>query len=1040
MMMKLLRLATLALLFTGVASAQSTGSITGVVTDGATGKPVTGALVVATSPTVPGQQTAVTDAKGAFTVSNLPAGQYKLQASLDGYKPETRSDLALGENVTLRANLAIVPEAVQLEEVVVTGSRIKRKDLTSPAPVTVVSKEQMTAQGKVSLSEFLQAMPEQQGGLNAQVNNGTNGATTIDLRNLGAARTLILVNGRRFVAASAASGADYTDLGAIPAAAVERIEILKDGASAVYGSDAIAGVVNIILKKRFNGTEVSGYLGNSGQNDGSQADVSLVTGTGNDKGNFLFSLGYTKMQPIRSRDRKFAETTYSWGPFDGTGDPGWYAGGNSTTWPNGRFTLPAAACVAPTNPQAIQACAATGGGGATTPTPTGLGTATYAPYDPNVLFNTNTTNYLITPSQKIQFFTTGDGNLGNVARAYFEAAYTKRNSAFTLAPMPLVNSTIPTNPVTVSANSLYNPFGVNITSWRKRTEEFGDRYWKDEAVTFRAVVGLDGSLGDWAGPLKGWSWDLSYNYGNTTTTESSTGQLRMPNVANAVGPSMLDGAGNPVCVRVAGDLTTKINGCVPMDVLHGNGNIAGTGNLAALKKYVSFDGADRGYIDQQILSASIGGELFKLMADRPAGLALGVDRRYEAGGYFPDVITAALESSGNNVLPTQGSYTATEAFAELSLPIINKIPFAEELELSLAARTVNYSNFGTNTTYKAGARYTPVKDLTIRGTYSTALRAPNVAELFGGTADDYPTVRDPCRSAASMAAAGATAACLAAGVPATGTGDNSTQILTKRGSNPDLKPETAKVLTAGVVIEPRWVPNLSLTVDYYVIRVDKAIGYFGASNVLNQCYSHGNAAYCSAVHREPTNRYAVINIDDQIVNLAKEDTGGVDVSARYALATDSFGKFNVGVDATFLGFHDYTDGTGFKIKGKGNDDIGPLPAVKGILGLGWTMGGFNVGANARYVGGFKECGTDYCMNNPPDNADNIIHVPSYTTVSLNAGYTMKSSVGTTQLVLGVQNVADKQPPFLYFASAANTSPYLYDYIGRFFYTRLTQTF
>jgi iron complex outermembrane receptor protein len=1050
MMKKLLRLATVALLFTGVASAQSTGSITGVVTDGASGKPVVGALVVATSPAVPGQQTAVTDAKGAFTVGGLPAGQYKLQASFDGYKPETRADLAVGENVALRANLAIVPEAVQMEEVVVTGSRIKRKDLTMAAPVTVVSKEQMNAQGKVSLSEFIQAMPEQQGGLNAQVNNGTDGSTSIDLRNLGAQRTLVLVNGRRFVGGPATN---ITDLGAIPAAAVERVEILKDGASAVYGSDAIAGVVNVILKKRFNGTEISGYVGNSSRNDGSQADVSFITGTGNEKGNFLFSLGYTKMEPIRSRDRKFAETTYGWGPFDGTGDPGWYAGGNSTTFPNGRFTLPAAACVAPTTAQAIQACTDTGGGGATVPFPTGASTANYQSYDGS-LFNTNTTNYLITPSQKIQIFTTGDGNLGNVARAYFEASYNKRNSAYTLAPMPLISNTIPTAPVYVSANSLYNPFGVEITSWRKRTEEFGDRYWKDEATTFRTVVGLDGSLGDWAGPLKGWGWDASYNYGATTFNELSTGQLRMPNVANATGPSMLDAGGNPVCVRVAGQLSTKIAGCVPMDVLHGNGNMPGlippggsyAGQLAALKNYVSFDGTNRGTSDQQILSASLSGEMFRLLSDRPTGLALGVDRRYEAGTYTPDVITQALESSGNNQLATAGSFSVTEAFAELQLPIVNKLPFMEELEVQLAARTVNYSNFGNNATYKAGARYTPVKDITIRGTYSTALRAPNVSELFGGAADNYPTVRDPCRALTPTSSAALVTNCTAAGVPydittkTGGTGDNSSQILTKQGGNADLKPETAKIMTAGLVIEPRWVPNLSITVDYYVITVDKAISLFGASNVLNQCYVQGNSAYCGQVHRDPGANFAVINLDDKIANLAKDETAGVDVAARYVFPTESIGKFSIGADATFLSYHNYIDATGFKIRGKGNDDIGPLPAVKGIANLGWSMGGLNVGVNARYVGGFKECYSDYCMFNPPNTPADQIKIPSYTTVSLNAGYTFKTSAGTTTWIAGVQNVADTQPPFLYFASAANTDPYLYDYIGRYFYTRLTQTF
>lgn len=1050
---KLLQLATLALLFTGVASAQTTGSITGVVTDGASGKPVVGAVVVATSPAAPGEQTAVTDAKGAFTIANLPPGKYALQATVEGYKPETRSDLVLGENVTLRANLAVVPEAIQLEEVVVTGSRIKRKDLTTPAPVTVVSKEQMTSTGKVSLGEFLQQMPEQAGANNAQVNNGTDGAVRVDLRQLGAQRTLVLVNGRRFVGGG--GGADASvDLSTIPVAAVERIEILKDGASAVYGSDAISGVVNVILKKRFSGTEVSAFAGTSSRGDGNQYDFSAITGSGNEKGNFLFSVGYTKMESILAGDRKWAETSYGYGPFDLTGDVGKYPTGNSSTFPDGRFSLPSGACPGGSAPpgasqQVIDACNARAdalaniGSGIVVPTPGG--TAAYAGYDGS-LYNTNPTNFLITPSQKLQLFTTGDVSLSGAARLYYEASYNKRNSAWSLAPMPLVNNTIPTNPVKVSASSLYNPFGVDITSWRKRMVEFGDRYESDEAVTFRVVTGLDGALGDWAGPLRGWSWDVSYNYGNTTATGTLANQLRMPNVANAVGPSMLDPvSGAPICVRVPGDASTKINGCVPMDVLHGAGNIAGTGDLAALKSYVSFDGTSRGFTDQQVVSASLAGDLVKLMADRPAGLAVGVDYRYESGGFLPDVITSSLESSGNNQLPTQGSYHVTETYGELVLPLLNNMPGVEDLELQFAGRYVDYNTFGGNFSYKVGGRYTPVKDVTLRSTYSTAFRAPNVAELFGGTADNYPTVRDPCRTLSASSSPTLIAQCTAAGVPAGGTRDPSTQLLQKQGSNPDLQPEKAKIFTMGAVIEPRYVPNLSMTLDYYTITVDKAISLHGTSTILTQCYTQGNDAYCPMVIRDP-NTHLITYVADMRGNLSQYKASGIDVGLRYALQTAAAGRFNFGFDANYLIKNDTIDETGGVTKGKGNYDNGvAMPSVRALGSLGWSLGGLSAGAQVRYVGSIEECidlnsGVGSVCSTVPEADQGIRRVPAYYPVNLNVGYALKSGAGTTSIVLGVQNVADLTPPYLYNASAANSDPYSYDYVGRYFYGRLTQTF
>ncbi len=610
------------------------------------------------------------------------------------------------------------PKKSATEEIVVTGSRIRRKDLNTPAPVTVVTRDQIQASGKVSVGDFLQTLPEQGNTVNAQVNNGNDGSVRVALRSLGSARTLVLVNGRRMVPGG--TGADSSaDLSTIPSAAIERVEVLKDGASAIYGSDAIAGVVNVILRKRYSGTEVGGYAGVTQRGDGNTYDIHGITGTSGDKGSILFSVGYQDQHQIFAGDRGWSSTTYGYDFDTGEKTPS----GNSSTWPQGRFALPDPAnnCAAVNNPtpQTAQICGLSTKQGQTfEPSPAKGGASSWIKY-PGVPFNTNPTNYLITPARRIQLFSTGDVNVGSEARAFFEASYVNRTSSQDLAPMPIVSTTIPTNPVSISKDSLYNPFGVDIATWRRRSVEFGNRHFAQDLDTFRVVVGLDGALGEWAGPASGWTWGLDYNHGRTAGNERDTGQVSMSRLANALGPSMRDASGNPICVRVAGQASTKIGNCVPYDVLHGVNSLS-QAQFDAVKNYVAFDGQNFGHNQQDIWSLNFSGDLFRLMANRPAGLAVGGDYRRESASNLPNPITASLDSSGNNLLPTSGSYKVWEAYGELVLPVISNMPFVEDLELVGAVRYNNFNTFGDYTTYKLGARWSPIRDITFRGTYGTA--------------------------------------------------------------------------------------------------------------------------------------------------------------------------------------------------------------------------------------------------------------------------------------------------------------------------------
>jgi outer membrane receptor protein involved in Fe transport len=734
---------------------------------------------------------------------------------------------------------------------------------------------------------------------------------------------------------------------------------------------------------------------------------------------------------VLSGDRAWSATTYAYDFDTGLREPT----GNSSTFPAGRFSIPnrTTTCSAPATPQLAQICSLSGSSYVP------QGGNSWIPYD-NSLYNTNPTNYLLTPARRIQLFSAGDVNLGSEARAFFEASYVNRTSQQNLAPMPVLNTTIPTAPVSISKDSIYNPFGVDITSWRRRTVEFGNRLFTQDLDTFRVVAGLDGSLGEWAGPAAGWTWGIDYNHGRTAGTNRQEGQLQMSRLANAVGPSMIDPAtGQPICVRVANQPSTKIGGCIPMDVLHGVGTLD-----AAAKNYVAFDGTDFGHNQQDIVSANVSGDLFRLTGDRPVGIAIGADYRRESASFLTNPVTATLDSSGNNQLPTSGRYNVKEAYGEIVIPVLSRMPLVEDLELQAAARYNNFSTFGSQTTYKLGARWSPVTDVTLRGTYGTAYRAPNVGELYGGAADDYPAVTDPCNNPAN---ATIRARCIAAGVPGTGnSGDPSTQFLSKHIANPNLGPETANVFTAGVVLQPRMIRGLSLTFDYYNISVAKAISLRGAAFILDQCYNAQtqNPDMCNLVIRNADG--TIIQINDERANVGNYHTAGFDFAARYNLPLEGFGRFNFIVDGTILRSFRFTDEIGVITNNYGNYDLatngpggpgGAMPVFKMNSGVFWQLAGFGLGVSARYVGSYTECASGLCSADSSQQR----RVSSYLPFDVFASYTLRNwTAGTTALVLGVQNVADTAPPFITNAFAANSDAGTYDYLGRFFYTRLTHTF
>lgn len=960
------------------------------------------------------------------------------------------------------------PRKAAEEEIVVTGSRVRRKDLTTPAPVTVINREQIQASGIASIGDFLQQMPEQAGALNTNVNNGGNGTTQISLRNLGANRTLVLVDGKRWVRGG--SGADAAvDLNSIPSAAIERVEVLKDGASAVYGSDAIGGVVNIITRRRMNGVEASAYAGTTPHGDAQQYDLNVSAGSAGDKGSFMFSAGYFDQKLLFAGKRDWAATAVALDFLSGD-----ISSGGSSRIPQGRFRVDPSACSTPVCVAMFNKFGAGARNFVYDPTnPASAGG--FRPFVNADLYNYQAVNYLVTPSQRIQVFSNGDFHVSDFARAYFQGSFVNRQSSYLIAPEPFDTGSFTGQSgtlVKVDKNNQYNPFGVDVLDARRRLVETGGRSNSFDLDTIRAVAGIDGTLPDAFGPLQGVFWDVSFLYGRTSGVTTTNGSLNVQKINQAVGPSFQDAGGVWRC----GDPVTKvaIPNCTPANLFGGPGSIS-PAMLTALGGYL---GINQGWNQLASAQANVSAELFKIAAERPVGLAAGYEYRREYGGYIPNAIAQARLDTDFNGQPTSGSFYVNEGYAELVVPLLSNAPLAEDVEIQLAGRAFDYSTFGTGSTVKLGGRWRPIRDVTLRGTFSTGFRAPNVLDLYGGQGPSAESATDPC-GVPDPRNTKLTAQCNSgpAGAVAYKNGDDNVQINSTIGGNTKLQPEKAQIGTVGIVFEPTMVRGLSVTADWWNVQIYRQIGAIGTQVILNACYpaSVGSTKapvpeFCNLISRS-TDTGQILNVEDLNTNVGRVITSGIDFAVRYGLPTD-FGRLGFLFDSTYLINYNLTvGGLAQTYHSAGNYDIGAQQIAGGVTprfkfnaGLNYGLGGLNAGIRARYIGSFDECadaagsstggaGPGFCSDHNliPDtlviNPDGSFsgqpfpsrRVKSYTTFDLFASYTLKTGFGATTLSAGLRNVFDANPPVIYNTFLTYADPG-YNFVGRFAYARLTQAF
>jgi len=387
-------------------------------------------------------------------------------------------------------------------------------------------------------------------------------------------------------------------------------------------------------------------------------------------------------------------------------------------------------------------------------------------------------------------YSTGAYKLRPEIGTFYEASYQNRTSDQQLAPEVF------TNAVPISKNSMYNPLGVDVLGYARRLEEFGPRTSAESTNNFRMVAGFQGTVPSDVDAFKNFKWELAYDYGRNDGEVRNQGNLIKSRLANALGPSFMNALGVPTC----GTSTAPIAGCVPMNILGGSGSID-----PAAAAYTTYTGVRSGYSELQTASANAHGQLLTLPNNGDLSLAIGGDFRKESGGNTPDPLTATGDTTGNAAAPTSGSYNVAEGFGELSLVPISHTEAVDWLELSLAARACRYNTFGSGVTWNTGVLFRTFNGISLRGTYSTAFRAPSINDMFQGPADGFPAVFDPCdtRPPTGMVTLEGTAKekCAAQNVPTNAVYNTRQQRAVSIG-NQDLKAETAKVITTGVVYEP----------------------------------------------------------------------------------------------------------------------------------------------------------------------------------------------------------------------------------------------
>ncbi|WP_236704409.1 TonB-dependent receptor domain-containing protein [Sphingomonas sp. HT-1] len=936
-------------------------------------------------------------------------------------------------------------------EILVTGTRIARPDLASNSPLTSVSDAEIRYQGVVNAETLLARLPQFTPDANENVSNGSDGSAQINLRNLGSNRVLTLINGHRILSSQA------TDINFVPVALLERVDVVTGGASAVYGSDAMSGVVNFVLRDHLDGFRldaqtsfaqhnndnayVRGLVSAKGYQlaprnviDGAKQDVNGAFGKtfADGRAKIMVYGGYRHTDPVQQSSRDYSSCA-----LNAASETDLVCGGSSNTT-FGTFaplTGPSAGLGYLTNARD--------------------GSKSWVPYDASYAYNYSPTNYIQRSDERYTGGGIGSFEIAPVATVYGSFMWMKDHTFSQVAPSALflgTTFTIPcNNPLMSSAQATAlcgTAAGTSATADTLIGYRLDGTYSRRDDLRhqdYRYNAGVKGDIG------RGFNYDVSYLYALSRFDETY-----LNNVDNVKAQRALDVVsvgGTPTC-------RSKVDGtdpaCVPIDIFKANGI------TAAQAEYLFSPSNTASRNTLEVVSGTVSGDLGTAFgihspwATRGAGIALGVEHRRETLNYTVDAV-AAQGGAAN----ADGVISVNEAYGELELPLVADVPFLHELTVNGGLRYSSYTNQQPSTstkssykawTYKAELAWSPVAGARFRASYNRAIRAPNISELFGARGIGNVALNDPCAGAAPTASL---ATCKLTGVTDAQYGniiqcpaDTCSQ---SYGGNPALKPEVGDTYTFGVVLTPKQVPGLSLSLDYYHIKVNGYIGSIGPSLVVSQCTTTGDPYYCGLFRRDPrtgalfgSNGYVV----GSTLNTGYLLTSGIDIAASYATRIGALGKLDASIVGTWqeqqtveplpnLGTYDCKGYYGYSC-GQPNPEwrhfarlTWIVPGEKATLSLAWRH--------------FASTRLSSLSSNPfLAGTPSVINatIPTYDYFDL---ATTVSVARQLQFRAGINNLTDKAPPAIASGVLAsfgngNTYPGVYDPMGRTVFFGATLSF
>ncbi|WP_293351568.1 TonB-dependent receptor [Phenylobacterium sp.] len=970
----------------------------------------------------------------------------------------------------------------EVSEVVVTGTRIPSPNLESVSPVTAVSAAEIKATGVTRVEDMINSLPQAFAAQGSALSNGSTGTATVSLRGLGATRTQVLIDGRRLMPGTpnTLGGSLAPDLNFIPTALIERVDVLTGGASAVYGADAVAGVVNFIMSRNFEGVRVDAQYGiyqhdNSSPiadivsaraataaspeffrlpkdnvRDGESSQVTLILGVNSPdgKGNVTAYAGYRHVEPIFQGNRDFSACTLNSGDsFAAAG-----CGGSGTAFP-ARF-------------------------GANIVDITGPGNTFRPRVAARDVFNFGPQNYYQRPDDRYVLGAFANYEINDWATAYMDVMFMDDTSTYQIAAGGIFAGTFSVNcanpflsaqqrgllaatAASGGGTCATNPAGTFTGTIARRNVEGGGRQGTTQHQQYRYVVGVRGDLND------NWNYDFAMQYGRVSFGQVQTGFFRTGAINNALNVVSVNGV--PTCQSVVNGTDLA---CVPYNIMQ-----LGGVTQAALN-YLETPSTQNGNLFERVVSFNIGGDLTEYgvktpWADTGVGISIGAEYRRETMDYAADFVAASgqLNGAGGANPPVNGSFDVYEVFAEARVPILQDMPFAKSLTFETAFRYSDYTSIGTTETYKLAGDWEPVDGVRIRGGYNRAVRAPHILELFSPQNVALDGTQDPC---AGLAAADPLVARCASLFNLTTAqvlaieANPAAQYNGRFAGNTNLEPETSDTYTLGLVWQPSFLPGFNASVDWFDIKVKDYISNIGADVIINRCVGQSDASFCSLVHRDAEGSIWLSNqgfVDDQTVNIGSIRTSGLDFNAGYRLNLDDQGlgsmSFNfVGtyldkLEAQALPGDDAFDCAGLygTICSVSSGFTAPNPKWRHKARLSWatplTYGEWfkdvTVSLQWRHFDKVKlDAFDDHPQLNNPGiqyESDRVLKSRDY--FDLTASWTMRDNLNFRA---GVNNIFDKDPPLTGASNcptgscSGNTWPQVYDSFGRYLFVGLTADF